>query len=328
MSDTQNHDLQKLFYGIQTYDTPGRRRVPWLNLVLFLLTIGSTIFFGSYNAHYPVNWHEFWAMVKYHPSALGSFLLDGVPFSVTLMVILLSHELAHYFFSQHHQVASSLPYFIPAPNLIGTFGAVILMKGKIRDRRALLDIGAAGPLAGFVVSLFALYIGVKTARIVPFEQTQGMVMFIPNRVIHWAFQVWLPPAGPDQVIVSPILDAAWVGFFVTMLNLFPIGQLDGGHIAYAVLGRYTTYLSWLVLAGLGLMGGASMLAGIYGKIFFWEGWLFFAIFSLLLMGPRGIQHPPPLYPEVRLDWIRWLFALLALLVFFLCFTPTPFMVTG
>jgi membrane-associated protease RseP (regulator of RpoE activity) len=302
-------------------------RFPWLNIILFVLTVFSTMFFGAYMAHYSPDWHKFWIMLKYHPA----IWLDGLPFSITLMVILLSHELAHYFFSRHHKVPSSLPYFIPAPNLIGTFGAVIFMKGRITDRRALLDIGAAGPLAGFIVSLFALYVGVKYAKIVPFDASEGLIMFMPNQLIDWAFRLWLPAAAvaPSDVIQSPILDAAWVGFFVTMLNLLPIGQLDGGHVAYAALGKYTIYLSWAVIAVLFAMGGISILAdNLMHTGIFWEGWLFFAIFSLILMGPRGVRHPPPLRPEIKLDWFRWLVVIIVVIVFFLTFTPTPFVVTG
>lgn len=326
MSDEHNHDrdFQRLLESAQFKPGRTRLRIPWVNIILFLLTVCSTMFFGAFMAQNTPELRDFWNALGNNPR----LLLEGAPFSVTLMVILLSHELSHYFFSRYHRVPSSLPYFIPAPNLIGTFGAVILMRGRIRDRRALLDIGAAGPLAGFIVSLFALYVGVNTAQVVAFSETKGAVMFIPNWIIRAAFHIWLPSFELNQVIESPILDAAWVGFFVTMLNLLPIGQLDGGHIAYACLDRFTIYLSWAVVAALFLMGGLSLAAAQFGKVLFWEGWLFFAILSLLLMGPRGIRHPPPVHPEVRLGWVRWMVAIIALIVFLLTFTPTPFVVTG
>ncbi len=315
----QNQGLTPPYYSPPTYSYgpfgPPEEpfKFPWLNLILFLLTVGSTMFFGAYMAHYDADIHKFWIFLKYNPE----WWLDGLPFSITLMVILLSHELGHYFFSRHHRVASSLPYFIPAPNLVGTFGAVIFMKGKIRDRKALLDIGAAGPLAGFVVSLFALYIGLKTAKIIPYEENESMILFSPNILFYLAMAKWLPMADPAAVIQSPILDAAWVGMFVTMLNLLPIGQLDGGHIAYARLGEKTHYLSWAVIGLLLVMG-----------ILFWFGWAFFALFTLALMGPRGVKHPPPLDPGIQLDLPRRLVADLALVVFILTFIPTPFVVTG
>jgi membrane-associated protease RseP (regulator of RpoE activity) len=327
----QGPSLQNLLESMRQYQAPpppAPRKFPWLNILLFLLTLISTMFFGAYMVHYYPDMHRFWFFLKRHPD----MWLDGLPFSVTLMVILLSHELGHYFFSRHHNVQASLPYFIPAPNFIGTFGAVIFMKGKIRDRRALLDIGAAGPLAGFVVSLFALYVGLKNSQVIPLEQADGLIMFGPNRLIMWACQWLLPPLTANDAILSPIMDAAWVGFFVTMLNLLPIGQLDGGHIAYACLGEKTTYLSWTVLALMIAMGGLGIISGFFidvlGAPLFWEGWLFFALFTLLLMGPRGVKHPPPLYPEVRLDWFRWLVALVTAVVFFLIFSPTPFAVMG
>jgi membrane-associated protease RseP (regulator of RpoE activity) len=203
------------------------------------------------------------------------------------------------------------------------------MKGRIRDRKALLDIGAAGPLSGFIVSLFALYIGVKTAKLVPFSEDQAMILFNPNILFNLAFARWLPVTDANYIIQSPILDAAWVGMFVTMLNLFPIGQLDGGHIAYACLGRFSVYLSWAVLGLMMLTGAVSMLAGaLFSVSLFWEGWFFFAAFALILMGPRGVKHPPPVFPEVRLDPVRWLIAIIALIVFLLTFIPMPFVVMG
>ena len=306
-------ELERILSELSVAEEPERFRIPWLNIILFLLTLASTMFFGSYMVHYDVDIRRFWVYLKYHPQ----WWLDGLPFSVTLMVILLSHELGHFLFSRYHRVPASLPYFIPAPNLVGTFGAIIFMKGRIRDRRALLDIGSAGPLAGFLVSLFAMYIGVQTAQAVPFEKSEALFLFQPNLLIYWSFKFWLPSLDPNMVIQSPILDAAWVGFFVTMLNLLPIGQLDGGHIAYACFGERTHYLSWAMVVILFVMG-----------FLFWMGWLFFAVFALLLMGPKGIKHPPPVYPQIRLDPLRKFIAFLAFLVFALCFIPTPFVVVS
>jgi len=327
----QNYEVPQFYYSQPSYSyqiehqEPEQFRIPWVNIILFVLTLLSTMFFGAYMAHYDVDIRKFWIFLKYHPA----WWLDGLPFSLTLMVILLTHELGHYFFSRYHQVPASLPYFIPAPNLVGTFGAVIFMKGRIRDRKALLDIGAAGPLSGFIVSLFALYIGVKTAKLVPFSEDQAMILFNPNILFNLAFARWLPVTDANYIIQSPILDAAWVGMFVTMLNLFPIGQLDGGHIAYACLGRFSVYLSWAVLGLMMLTGAVSMLAGaLFSVSLFWEGWFFFAAFALILMGPRGVKHPPPVFPEVRLDPVRWLIAIIALIVFLLTFIPMPFVVMG
>jgi len=261
-------------------------------------------------AHFDPDLRRFLVVLRYRPQ----WLLDGLPFSITLMVILGSHEMGHFILSRYHRVEASLPYFIPAPNLVGTFGALIFMRGRIRDRRALVDIGAAGPLCGFLVSLFALYVGIKQARLAPLEEATGQVLFNPNLITFAAFNYLLGPIPSNSVIISPILDASWVGFFVTVINLLPIGQLDGGHIAYAVFGRRTIWISWATVALLALLS------------LWWPGWGVFAIFVLLLMGRRGIQHPPPESAEVGLDSVRWLLALAAILVFVLCFELQPFTV--
>jgi len=289
---------------------PPPRRFPWINLILLAATACSTLLAGTYMAHFYPNLLRFFAVLYHRPE----WLLDGLPFSITLMVILGSHEMGHFLLSRHHQVEASLPYFIPAPNLVGTFGALIFMRGRIRDRRALVDIGAAGPLCGFAVSLFALYVGIKQARFGPLEEAVGQVLFNPNLITFTAFTYLLGPIQPNSVIISPILDAAWVVFFVTTINLLPIGQLDGGHIAYAVFGRRAIWLSWLTV-------GLLLVLSIY-----WPGWGMFAIFVLILMGRRGIKHPPPEDAQVPLDLLRWLLALATLLVFALCFQTQPFTV--
>ena len=289
---------------------PLPRPFPWINLVLLIATAGSTLLAGTYMAHFDPSLRRFLVVLRYRPE----WLLDGLPFSITLMVILGSHEMGHFLLSRFHRVEASLPYFIPAPNLVGTFGALIFMRGRIRDLRALVDIGAAGPLCGFAVALFALYVGLKQARIGPLEDAAGQVLFNLNWFTFTAFTYVLGPIPSHSVIISPILDAAWVGFFVTTINLLPIGQLDGGHISYAVFGRRAIWVSWLTV-------GLLLLLSIY-----WPGWGIFAIFVLLLMGRRGIKHPPPESVEVRLDPLRWIIALATLLVFLLCFQIQPFTV--
>ncbi len=260
-------------------------------------------------AHFDDDLRRFLVYLRYHPG----WWLDGLPFAVTLMVILLSHEMGHYLLSRYHGVKASLPYFIPGPNLVGTFGAVILMRDRIHSRKALVDIGAAGPIAGFIVCLFALYVGIYYARLVPLDKTSSMVLFNPNLITFYAFKYFLAgTADPYIVIESPILDAAWVGFFVTMLNLLPIGQLDGGHITYAVFGKRAHWVSWAMV---GLLLIMSIL---------WPGWGIFAIFILILMGRRGIKHPPPQFAEKRLATSRILVAILILIIFILTFLPVPF----
>jgi membrane-associated protease RseP (regulator of RpoE activity) len=288
-----------------------RQKLPWLNIILFVLTLFTTMLAGTYMAHYEEDLGMFLVKVfKYKPE----WWLDGLPFAVTLMVILLSHEMAHYIFSRYHKVKATLPYFIPGPNLVGTFGAVIMMKSRITSRKALVDIGAAGPIAGFIVSLFALYIGLKEARLVPLEESSGIVLFNPNAIMFFAYKYLLPDTPEkNMVIESLILDAAWVGFFVTMLNLLPIGQLDGGHVTYAVFGKRAHWVSWVMVGILLVM-----------SFFFWPGWGIFALFILILMGRRGIRHPPPEFVESKLPFSRKLVALAVLLIFLLTFLPVPF----
>ena len=222
---------------------------------------------------------------------------------------------------------STLPYFLPGPTLVGTFGAVIFMRSPIPNRKALFDIGAAGPLMGLVVSVLATVVGLYTAQSVwyyPAIDTRGSVMFSGNLLsiqllkfipVHAAapLSIWsVQYPAPYQVISSPFLDAAMVGYLVTMLNLLPIGQLDGGHINFAVFGRRSIYITIATLAVLPALA-----------YFFWPPWIFLALFLALLMGRRGFKHPPPLDPVSPLGWPRVALAILVLILFILIFSPLP-----
>ncbi|MFO8056306.1 MAG: site-2 protease family protein [bacterium] len=305
------------------YSAGKRRQVPWTNLVLFFITLCTTVFAGTYLAHFDPDIYRFWIMLKYRPE----FLVDGLPFAGTLMAILISHELGHYIFSRYHKVDSSLPYFIPGPNLVGTFGAVIVMKSRIPHRRALFDIGAAGPLMGLLVAVFATVLGLVFGERECMYITEGhqnmVVLFQPNLLMKMVFPVWESFAGAEgctnaiPVINSPLLDAACIGYLVTTLNLLPVGQLDGGHISYSVLGRRSTWVGVAALAGMVFLG-----------IFFWPPWLFMGVLLFFLMGRRGFQHPPPVYPEVRLTPGRKLLAALVVIIFILIIAPEPLVLAG
>ena len=299
---------------------PGARRPRrWVNLVLLGLTVISTIVAGTYLAHFDQDLARFWQETKYRPWVL----LDGIPFSVTLLSILIAHELGHYLVSRYYRVDCSLPYFLPGPTLVGTFGAVIFMRSPIPNRKALFDIGAAGPLMGLVVAVLAAAVGLATAKPMDYiaeMDTRGMVLFAPNLLLHF-LQLVIRLPGADQagslspevmpVWSSPFLDAAMVGFLVTALNLLPIGQLDGGHINYAVFGRRSIYVTGVTLAGLAV--GA----------WFWPPWIFLAVFLLLVMGRRGFKHPPPLDLDSPLGVGRTVLAAVILLLFALIFSPVP-----
>jgi len=273
------------------------KKFPFLHLILFVLTILSTLVVGAMQT--------------------GTDLLKepgkiykGIPFSLTLMLILLSHELSHYFTSKRHGVRATLPYFIPAPTIIGTFGAFIKMKSPIVTRRALIDIGASGPIAGFMISLIATVFGLVLSEIVPASQTGGALNLGDSILFSFLSGIILGaiPSGSD-ILLNPVAFAGWIGLFVTSINLIPIGQLDGGHIAYALMGEKHICLSMFLIFIMILLGLLS-----------WEGWFVWAALLLIL----GLRHPPILYWEVPLDRKRKVIGWFALVIFILTFIPVPF----
>src|SRR5882724_9864002 len=197
---------------------------PRTNIILFVLTVLSTLIAGS------------GAFFAFNPLTEPGRILDGVPFAFTLLAILGTHEFGHYFTARAYGASVSLPYFIPAPPpfLFGTLGAIIRMRSPARDRNSLFDIAAAGPLAGLVVAVPALILGLTWSTIVP-EPPEGHVVFGGSLLMGTLTQMLVGPVPPGMMLFThPMADAAWVGFFVTALNLFPVGQLDGGRIAYAL----------------------------------------------------------------------------------------------
>jgi membrane-associated protease RseP (regulator of RpoE activity) len=276
-----------------------------LPIVLFLLTVFTTLWAGAYQV--------------YHGPARGplNFLLTspealwrGIPFAGALLFILTTHELGHYVLSKIHRVPASLPLFIPGPPyFIGTFGAIIRMRGPILSRRALFDIGVAGPLAGFVVAVVVLIIGLSLSTVVDRTATSGLQLGEPLllQFISWVIIGSIPPEA--DVVLHPIGFAAWFGLFVTSLNLIPIGQLDGGHVAYALWGRRQRTMAMVfvpILLVLGFVG--------------WPGWLLWAVMA----GLFGIGHPPVMDPHVPLGRNRTIVGWVALVVFVLTFVPVPF----
>jgi len=236
----------------------------------------------------------------------------GLPFSLTLLLILAAHEFSHYIMSRRHNVSATLPYFIPAPTIIGTFGAVIKMKPPIYDRRSLIDIGASGPIAGFIVAIIAVIIGLNYSKVMPItalHNHQLNIAFGPSILFYFLAKIMLHIDASNYLIdLHPIAAAGWVGLLVTSLNLLPIGQLDGGHITYALFGEKHGIISKGMLPVLVVLG-----------ILYWEGWLIWAVLMIFL----GYKHPPVVYPHIQLDRNRKLIGWLALLIFILTFTPTP-----
>ena len=267
-----------------------------LNILLFLLTILTTLLVGTLRR-------------GGNPFRDISSLHLGMPFSFTLISILLVHELAHYFTSRRHKVRTSLPYFIPAPTFLGTFGAVIKMKSPMPNRNALLDVGIAGPLAGFVLSIVAVAVGLNLSQIVRGEISEGSLR-LGNSIIFSliAHLVKGPLPQGYNIVLHPIAFAGWIGLLITAMNLLPAGQLDGGHIAYAFLGRKHSLVARFVFYA---MLGFSL---------FWRGWLVWAILIFAL----GLRHPPPLNDITPLDRKRKILALIAFLIFIITFVPAPF----
>ena len=280
---------------------------PGVNLLLFFLTLLSTLAAGSMVAgSFP------W--VTFDPAVEPARLLDGLPFALTLLAILGTHEFGHYFTARAYGAAVSLPYFIPAPPplfLFGTLGAVIRMRSPARDRNSLFDIAAAGPLAGLVIALPALWMGLSWSRVAAVPEGGAMAFgdSLLMRGMTWLMFGRIPD-GMD-VFVHPVALAGWVGLFVTALNLFPVGQLDGGRIAYALFGpqhRKVSLATFVALIALGIVSGSM-------------NWIVFAGLVALLI---GFHHSPPLDDVTPLSRGRYAMGVGCLLLLVLLIPPVPF----
>ena len=239
-------------------------------------------------------------------------ILRGLPFSITLMAILIVHEMSHYMASRFHGVRATLPFFIPAPSIIGTFGAVIQMKGAIWDRRTLLDIGASGPIGGFVLALPALVAGLAMSQVAPAGGGEGGLILGDSLLVSLVGSLTLGKLPPGAgVNLHPVAFAGWIGMFVTSLNLLPVGQLDGGHISKALFPARSDIIARVTHMALVVLG-----------IFYWEGWLFWGLVLVFL----GVRHPPVLLPHIALDERRRKVGFVTIAIFFLTFVPVPFRV--
>jgi Zn-dependent protease len=295
--------------------------ITWLPLCLLLVSVLTTASTGALLlrnfrldqpplAHegdlFPLHW------IWNHPLALAS----GWPFSLALLGILLAHEAGHYVLCRRHGIAASWPYVLPAPTLSGTAGAVIRIRSRIPSRRALIEVGIAGPIAGYLVALPTAVVGLLLSRPVDAGTAPALVQF------HWPSTItlldrflaaWIPGVPlMNNLLPHPILIASWVGLFVTSLNLIPAGQLDGGHILYALSPRWHRRLTFVVpilLLGMGLT--------------LWTGWVLWGVILLL----PAMRHPHvPYFPRLP-GKHRWLW-LLALALLLLTFLPAPFVGTS
>ena len=268
-----------------------------LNLILFVITLFTTTLAG--------------AMMEGAGRKGILWFISGFKFSLPLMLILGIHEIGHYLAAKYHNIRATLPYFIPAPTLIGTFGAFIKIKEPIKYRDTLMDVGAAGPLAGFFAALPILFWGVWHSKIVMITKPAvglrlggSIILVAVVKAIHGTI-----PPGYDLQLSAPAF-AAWLGLYVTSLNLLPIGQLDGGHIMYALLGGekadVVSRIVFFTLLPLGI---------------FWPGWI---IWAFLLYFVLGLKHPPIIYPSMSLDWRRKFLGWFCIFIFIITFTPVPF----
>ena len=298
--------------------TEAQRPRIWLHVGLFLLTLLSMMAAGALQR-------------GVNPLAgLDQLvhLVEGIPYAAALLGILTVHEFGHFFAARRWGVRASLPYFLPLPiHLFGTLGAVIRLRSQIPHKRALLDIGAAGPLAGLAVALIACAVGLPQSTVVspeyfqhsPFARTEMVIQLGEPLLFKALAALLMPPLGADDIVIlSPLAFAGWVGLFITAVNLFPVGQLDGGHICYALWGRGHRAVG---RATFGLLLGS----GIYGILSGgWWGWIVFAFFLALFGSLFGWDHPSPQHPAIPLNRWRRGVGLLCLLAFALCFTPVPF----
>lgn len=285
----------------------------WLHALLLLATLFTTTVVGaslaqSFAQHQAFDYDLNGYVTAWHNPA---YLLTGLPFSLTLLGILLAHEMGHYLAARYYGVDATLPFFIPMPSVIGTCGAFIRIRSAILSKKILFDIGIGGPLAGFVVLILPLIAGVSMSQVVPGIATRGELVFGTPLILRF-FEWAILGAAPADVYLHPVARAAWVGLLATALNLLPIGQLDGGHVLYAFLGERTRLLSRIFVGVLVLMG--FFFAWSW---FFWAGLLFFF----------GMRHPVIIDPAPVSPVRRWL-AFAALIILILSFTPTPIRTAG
>jgi membrane-associated protease RseP (regulator of RpoE activity) len=289
---------------------PSRRQRPWRHIILFLLTVATTMLVG---AEHFASFHLDFGNRRLDLST-WEFWLNGLWYSASILAILGAHEFGHYYACRYYRVDASLPYFLPAPlPLTGTLGAFIRIRQVIPGKRELFDIGIAGPIAGFLVAIPVLLVGMSLSRVTQLPpDTQGFVELgepLLFKAIAYLFY-GTPPEG-YSINMHPMAFAAWFGLLATALNLFPIGQLDGGHISYAVLGRWSTFVT------------LATVVALIGLTFVSSSWLVWTVLTVVMLVAFGPRHPRTIDEDVPLDSGRRWLALGALVMFIICFTPAP-----
>jgi membrane-associated protease RseP (regulator of RpoE activity) len=293
-----------------TWAPPPRvRERYWLHALLLALTLVTTTWAGAYH------WLSFQMDFRDEVPAIPAvaFALHGLWYGLTILAILGAHEMGHYLACRYYGISATLPFFLPIPfPLTGTAGAFIRIRQPITTKPALFDIGIAGPLAGFAVAVPALFLGLALSRVVDLPtEFSGVSLGEPLLFKAAAWLVWGPVPDHQSINLHPMAFAAWFGLLATALNLFPIGQFDGGHIAYAALGRRAFMVSLITI-------GAAV-----GLSFYSSSWIVWTIVAVVLLFAFGWRHPQTWDEDEPLDRRRVLLAVVAAVVFVLCFTPAP-----
>jgi len=321
MGSSSQHDLPDLpleaelhsreFGYVMPRQAPASPDRIWRHVALFALTVVTTTLVGA--DHYASFYTGFQAIEL--PFSAWALIVRGLWYSVSILAILGAHEFGHYYACRYYKVDASLPYFLPMPLVLtGTFGAFIRIRQPIPGKRELFDIGIAGPIAGFLVAVPVLMVGMLLSRVVEVPRDFQGVVFELGEPLLFKAAAWLtfgPVAEGYTVSMHPMAFAAWFGMLATALNLFPMGQLDGGHISYAVLGKQST---WVTVGTVVCLVGLSFLSSS------WIVWTVLTVSMLVAFGPR---HPRTRDEHVPLDRTRLWLAVFALAMFILCFSPAP-----
>lgn len=295
------------------FEPPPRRRPrhrPRLHLLLLTLTFITTTLAGV--EHYAAFASEF---SRVDVNLSWGFLANGLWYSLTLLAILGAHEMGHYLYCRKYGVDATLPYFIPLPPFVfltGTLGAVIRIRSPFPTKAVLFDIGIAGPIGGMLVLIPALIYGLSMSPLVP-EPTEGTLLFLGEPLLFQWLMQWVAGPVPDGYTLNmhPVVFACWFGLLATALNLLPFGQLDGGHIAYAALGRRSWIVSALTLAVVVVLAIQA------------TSWIVFAVLLLVMWRLVGLGHPPPLNDYEPIGPGRMVLAVVAAIMFIVSFTPKP-----
>ncbi|MDO9575239.1 MAG: site-2 protease family protein [bacterium] len=280
--------------------TPPKKSSNWINLILLITTVFTTLWVGG-------------MLARPYDFSFPSGLVYGIPFSFTLLFILGAHELGHYFACRRLGISATLPYFIPVPppSPLGTFGAVIRIKSPIEDRNALIEVGAMGPLTGLVFAIPAMIIGLLLSETVPSSYLEKEATIrLGNSILSFLLtNIVIKEPSEGALLFHPVAWAAWIGMFVTAINLLPVGQLDGGHISFAIFGKRHKVIGWSIIGILLVLG-----------FIFWNGFILWA----LLISILGVRHPPPLNTVEPLDKKHKAIGIVSLVAFVLTFVLSPF----